>query len=261
MRKEAAGWVLAILIVVASSLVTACGQSGAVKQVVSSFTTRSTAAPAHSTAPAAAPSQAGSAASPGPAAAAGTPAPAATATPASPGTSGWLWLWLALAVLAVATLTALFIRVRHRRAARATDWQTRLIHVYAKGAALHDAMAVAETPEVLGAPDAGARWADIRRRADDFGQSLYALRESAHDDQERVVFTDVLAASRAAVSAMAAERSAGGTNDLIADMVRDRLSAFGLSLRWLRNPHARPARVTGDPSGTADTDPLGWPEP
>lgn len=42
--------------------------------------------------------------------------------------------------------------------------------------------------------------------------------------------------------------------------VRDRLSAFGVSLRSLRGPRARPVPVSDDPIGTGDANPLGWPE-
>jgi hypothetical protein len=260
-RKEVAGCVLVVWVAVDGFLVTACDQSGAVKQVVSSAATKSTTAVTHSPAPAASPAPARAVASSAPAGAAVTPAPATTAAPAkSPATSGWLWLWIALAVLIVAILTAWFIRLRHRRAAIAADWRTRLINAYAKGSALYDAMAVAEVPEVFGAADANTRWTDIQRRADDFGQLLYSLRESAHDEQERAAITSVLASLGPVLSAMAAERSVRGTNDLMVGVVRDRLSTFAMSLRSLRGPRARPSPMTDEPSGTGDTDPLGWPE-
>jgi hypothetical protein len=41
----------------------------------------------------------------------------------------------------------------------------RLVDAYAQGAALYDAMSVAETPGAMVADDAGARWPDIQRRA------------------------------------------------------------------------------------------------
>lgn len=261
MRKEVAGCVLVVWVAVAGCLVTACGQSGAVKQAVSSAATRSTTAVTHSPAPAASPAPAHAVASSNPAGATVAPAPAATPAPAkSPATSGWLWLWIALAVLVVAILTAWFIRLRHRRAAIAADWRTRLINAYAKGSALYDAMAVAEIPEVFDAADASTRWTDIQRRADDFGQLLYSLRESAHDEQERTAITAVLASLGSVLSAMAAERSVRGTNDLMVSVIRDRLSTFGLSLRSLRGARARPGPVTDQPSGTGGADPLGWPE-
>lgn len=270
MRKEVAGCVLVVWVVFGGFLVTACGQSGAVKQVVSSAATRSTTAVTHSPASAASPAPARAVASSAPAGAAVTPAPATATAPAtapttaapakSPATSGWLWLWIALAVLTVALLTAWFIRLRHRRAAIEADWRTRLINAYAKGSALYDAMAVAEMPEVLGAADANTRWTEIQRRADDFGQLLYSLRESAHDEQERTAITAVLASLGPVLSAMAAERSVRGTNDLMVGVVRDRLSTFGMSLHSLRGPRARSGPVTDEPSGTGSTYPLGWPE-
>ena len=54
-------------------------------------------------------------------------------------------------------------------------------------------MAVAEAPGRLGAPDAGARWADIQRRADDLAQTLYGLRETVSDPAEQARIADVLA--------------------------------------------------------------------
>ncbi len=144
-------------------------------------------------------------------------------------------------MVVVAALTAWLIHVRRKHAATAADWQTQLIDAYAKGSALHDAMAAAETPEALGAPDSSARWADIQRRADDFGQLLYRLRESARDDQERILIADVLGSLQSTRSAMAAERSTGGLDDSMAGVVRDRLSLFGSTLRALRRPQVRPA--------------------
>ncbi len=281
MRKVAARRVLASVIIVVGCLLTACGQGGAVKQAVSSFTASNSvgvspssgsAGPAsgHSSASAAVQSSAPatSASSARTSAPTAAPAPAApapdvsassttasassttasassTAAPAaesSGGLSGWIWLLIALAaVVLAAAATAWLVGVRRRHSATAADWQTQLIDAYARGSALHDAMAAAETPEALGAPDATARWADIQRRADDFGQLLYTLRESARDDQERILIADVLGSLQSARSAMAAERSAGGGDDSMAGVVRDRLSWFGSALRALRRPKVRPA--------------------
>lgn len=267
-RKVAARCVLASLIIVVGCLLSACGQSGAVKQAVSSFTAStsvsvsrsaptsadaassasghsSAAAAAQSSAPATGPSSAGTAApaaAPAPAAAASVPSTTAAPAASSGGLPGWIWLLIALAaVIVAAAATAWFVRVRRQHSATAADWQTQLIDAYAKGSALHDAMAAAQTPETLGAPDATARWADIQRRADDFGQLLYTLRESARDDQERILIADVLGSLQSTRSAMAAERSAGGGDDSMAGVVRDRLSFFGSTLSALRRPKVRPA--------------------
>jgi hypothetical protein len=138
-------------------------------------------------------------------------------------------------------LIALIATSRRRHRAGQADWQTRLIDAYAKGAALHDAMAAAEAPGALAAPDATARWSDIQRRADDFGQMIYALQEAAPDDQTRVRISEVLASLQAVRSAMATERTTPDDTGTMPGVVRDRLSFFMASLQQLRDPRIHPA--------------------
>jgi len=128
----------------------------------------------------------------------------------------------------------LIARSRGRRSAAAAGWRSRVIDAYAKGSALHDAMSVAETPGALAADDAGARWSDIQRRADDLAQTLYALREAAPDDEGRAKVADALASLQAARSAMDAERAPGGAGAQQAEVARERLISFEASLRALR---------------------------
>jgi hypothetical protein len=128
----------------------------------------------------------------------------------------------------------LIVRSAGRRSATAADWQSRVIDAYAKGSALYDAMSVAETPAGLAANDAGARWFDIQRRADDLAQTLYALREAAPDEDSRARVADVLASLQAVRSAMDAERAPGGAGPLHPQVVRDRMFAFETALRTLR---------------------------
>ena len=173
-----------------------------------------------------------------------TAAPAAAATtPAAGGGSGfpWAWFWVALGIAAVAVLVIWAIIAHRRRASAATDWRTRVIDAYAKGSALHDAMAAAETPGALAAADAGLRWADIQRRADDYSQLLYRMQQEAPGDQERILVADVIASLQAARSAMDSERSAGHADGMLAGIVRDRISFFASSLSSLREPDVRPA--------------------
>lgn len=169
-----------------------------------------------------------------------TPSPA-TSAPASPAVSptggtgtgtSLLWLWILLAVAAVVGLVTWIAHSARRRSADAAAWRSRLIDAYAKGSALHDAMSVAETLGAAG--DAGARWADVQRRADDLTQTLYALREVAPDpaDQDRIA--DVLVSLQAVRSAMDAERAPGGASPQQSRVVSDRLYAFESSLRALR---------------------------
>jgi hypothetical protein len=128
----------------------------------------------------------------------------------------------------------LIARSPGRRSAAAAGWQSKVIDAYARGSALHDAMSVAETPGALAAADAGARWSEIQRRADDLAQVLYALREAAPDDNGRARVADALASLQAVRSAMDAERAPGGAGAGQAEVTRQRLISFEASLRALR---------------------------
>ena len=158
-------------------------------------------------------------------------------SPVASGGSGTslIWLWVLLAVLAVTGLVVWIARSASRRSAAAAAWQSKVIDAYAKGSALYDAMSVAETPAALAAGDAGARWYDIQRRADDLAQTLYALREAAPDEERRARVADALTSLQAVRSAMDAERAPGGAGPLHADVVRDRMYTFETALRALRS--------------------------
>jgi hypothetical protein len=177
-----------------------------------------------------------------PSATSSTPTPAVTAQPssspaASSGSgSDLIWLWVLLGVIVLAGVIVGIVRARGRRSAAAGGWRSSVIDAYAKGSALHDAMSVAETPGALGAHDAGARWSDIQRRADDLTQTLYGLREAAPDDQSRARVADVLVSLQAVRSAMDAERAPGGASAQQAEVARERLAFFEISLRALRAP-------------------------
>lgn len=166
--------------------------------------------------------------------------PAATAQPSSSPTagsgsgSGLIWLWVLLGVIILAGVIVGIVRARGRRSAAAGSWRSSVVDAYAKGSALHDAMSVAETPGALGAYDAGARWSDIQRRADDLTQTLYALREAAPDDESRARVADVLVSLQTVRSAMDAERAPGGADARQAEVARERLAFFEISLRALR---------------------------
>ena len=209
---------------------------------------------ATTTAPTTAPAQPTTPAATTPAAT--TPAattPAATTAPASPsptpttGTSSSVptWLWVLIGAVAVIALIAGIIAwttsASRRRTAASTAWRNQMVDAYAKGAALYDAMSAAEVPGALAAPDAPARWYDIQRRADDYGQLLYTLRERATDEEDRMRISNVLASLQAARSAMEAERGAGGASSSMAATVRDRLAFFGGSLSGLRQQDNRPS--------------------
>ena len=175
-----------------------------------------------------------------PSATSGASTPAATAQPSSSPTagsgsgSGLIWLWVLLGVIVLIGVIVGIVRARGRRSAAAGSWRSSVVDAYAKGSALHDAMSVAETPGALGAYDAGARWADIQRRADDLTQTLYALREAAPDDESRARVADVLVSLQTVRSAMDAERAPGGADARQAEVARERLAFFETSLRALR---------------------------
>lgn len=175
-----------------------------------------------------------------PSATSGASTPAATAQPSSSPTagsgsgSGLIWLWVLLGVIVLIGVIVGIVRARGRRSAAAGSWRSSVVDAYAKGSALHDAMSVAETPGALGAYDAGARWSDIQRRADDLTQTLYALREAAPDDESRARVADVLVSLQTVRSAMDAERAPGGADARQAEVARERLAFFEISLRALR---------------------------
>lgn len=175
-----------------------------------------------------------------PSATSGASTPAATAQPSSSPTAGsgsgsnLIWLWVLLGVIILIGVIVGIVRARGRRSAAAGSWRSSVVDAYAKGSALHDAMSVAETPGALGAYDVGARWSDIQRRADDLTQTLYALREAAPDDESRARVADVLVSLQTVRSAMDAERAPGGADARQAEVARERLAFFEISLRALR---------------------------
>lgn len=250
MRRTIAG--LAALIVSIVLLAGCASVTSSVKSVVSSITAShsgsaapttpppTTAAPTTAAPTTAAPTTAAPTTPATTSSAAVAPATATTSPSASSSTSPWVWVLVALGIVVVAGLLIWAIAAHRRRSRMATDWRSRVIDAYAKGSALHDAMAAAETPGALGAPDAGLRWADIQRRADDYGQLLYAMQQAAPGDQERIQVSDVIASLQAARSAMDAERSARVADPTLAGIARDRLSFFAGSLNSLREPDVRP---------------------
>ena len=171
-----------------------------------------------------------------------TTAPAPAAQPsgspvaASGSSSPLIWLWVVLGVLVLIGVIIWIARARGRRSMAAASWQSRISDAYPKGAALHDAMSAAEGPGGLAAEDAGARWTDIQRRADDLTQTLYAMREAAPSEDDRARVDQVLASLQAVRSGMDAERAPGGASPRQAEVVRSRLRAFEAALSSLRVP-------------------------
>jgi len=249
-RRAARALALAACMAVSVFLAAGCSAAGSVKAALSSVTpTRSvqpttsrsiagTVTPA-TTATAAAPAtSAKSAATPTVTvtakASAAHPSVSAAPTPASGGADStlvWLVIGICAAALVIVLVAWLVHRSRRRRTATAA-WRARVADAYAKGAALQDAIG----GETLGAFDADRRWSDIQYRADDLAQTLYALRESAPDEEAGVRVANLLAALQAVRSAVSAERVPSGDAAIKAAAMRERLSFFDVALQDLREP-------------------------
>ena len=252
MRCTSKGVCLPVAIIVAGCLMTGCGSSvksaigsatsaaaSAVSSATSGATPTVTPTPTETVTPTPTPTETTTVTATATATAA--PSTATSAAASSPGAAAsgdsgtsLLWLWILLGVLILAGLIAWIVQSGRRRSAATAGWQSKIIDAYAKGAALHDAMGVAEAQGDLGTSDARARWYDIQRRSDDLAQTLYALREAATDPGDQARIADVLAALQAVRSAMEAERAPGGAGMQSADLVRSRLYGFESSLRAFR---------------------------
>jgi hypothetical protein len=165
--------------------------------------------------------------------------PTSSAAPTSSSSNNLIWLWVALAAIVVIAVIVWIARSSGRRSAASAAWRSRVIDAYARGSALYDAMSVAEATGGRHAADAGARLSDIQRRADDYAQTLYALRESAPDEDARDRVADALAALQAVRSAIEAEHGPGGAGPQHAEAVRARLAFFEASIRALRGADER----------------------
>jgi len=253
MRRVIRGSLVAVVLVVLGVLVAGCGST--VKNVIASVApshsislptnvsaspvdtvtpspvTPTTAPPPTTAAPTTAPPTTAAPTTPAATTAAPTPSPTSTSS-TSTSTPAWLWLILALVVIAGITFI-LVARAASKRSAVSGQWRSAVTDVYARGSALHDAMASVEWPSGPTAGQAQARWADIQNRADDLAQTLYRMRETAPDEDSRMRVDDVLSSLQSVRSAMDAERTQGGGTERN-EYSRTRLYAFARSLRALR---------------------------
>ena len=253
MRRVIRGLLVAVFLVVLGVLVAGCGST--VKNVIASVApshsislptnvpaspvdtvtpspvTPTTAPPPTTAAPTTAPPTTAAPTTPAATTAAPTPSPTSTSS-TSTSTPAWLWLILALVVIAGITFI-LIARAASKRSAVSGQWQSAVTDVYARGSALHDAMASVEWPSGPTAGQAQARWVDIQNRADDLAQTLYRMRETAPDEDSRMRVDDVLSSLQSVRSAMDAERTQGGGTERN-EYSRTRLYAFARSLRALR---------------------------
>jgi hypothetical protein len=167
--------------------------------------------------------------------------PTITVSPTTGGSSSVLpWILAALGALILIGLIAWLIHSSTRRSDAVAAWRSRRLSAYAEGAALHDAvMSVQGHP--MQPQESAARWADVQRRADDFNQRLYQLRETAPSEEDREQVDELLVSLQALRSALDAQRAsgtdwtAGTAASMTAGVVRDRLNDFRLLLSGLRD--------------------------
>jgi hypothetical protein len=169
------------------------------------------------------------------------PAPASTqkasaAASTSPHDNAALWLLVVLGAILIALVVYFAARGSGRRSSVTADWRSRVADACAKGWALYDAISMAEAPEEMAPGAAGARWADIERRADDLGQMLYRLRETAPGEAEAARVSDVLGTLQGLRAAINSEHSPGEAGPDDHARVRSRLAFFEASLNELRRP-------------------------
>jgi hypothetical protein len=176
-----------------------------------------------------------------------TELPTITISPDNTGDSTPVWPWVLAGLGALVLIGGIiwFARSSSRRTDAAAAWRTRRLNAYAEGAALHDAILSATSgaaaPGLSGPPDqtrSDLQWAEIQRRANDLTQRLYQLRESAPDQDGQLRTERVLASLQALRSAMDTERASGPVHGMTADITRERLNDFRVSLYALRDRDA-----------------------
>jgi hypothetical protein len=167
--------------------------------------------------------------------------PTITVSPTTGSSSSVLpWILAGLGALILIGLIAWLIHSSTRRSDTVAAWRSRRLSAYAEGAALHDAiMSVQGRP--MQPQESAARWADVQRRADDYNQRLYQLRETAPSEEDREQVDELLVSLQALRSALDAQRAsgtdwtAGTTASMTAGVVRERLNDFRLLLSGLRD--------------------------
>ena len=163
--------------------------------------------------------------------------PTITISPDLTGNSTPVWPWVLAGLGALVLLGGIiwFARSSSRRTDTEAAWRTRRLNAYAEGAALHDAILSASQGQGP-APADEAQWAEIQRRSNDFTQRLYQLRDAAPDQDCQLRTEQVLASLQTLRSAMDTERASGPVHGMTADITRERLNDFRVSLYALRDP-------------------------
>ena len=245
---------LAGIILLAGCLVTAGAQHAhaAVAAVAASSPgadAAATSAPPPSPTPTvASPTAAPTTASPtaAPSTASTAPSPSSSSTSSSGSGTNLVWLWFVLGALVLLGIILLATRspARSRSSASpaspaaATNWHTRAVDAYAKGAAFDGAVRTAERLDVT-SEAASIHWADLRRRADDLTEALYAMRETAPTEHRRAQVENAILSLRTVRDAFDAQRPPGGAASQQGGVLRSQLSALESALNALRIPDDR----------------------
>jgi hypothetical protein len=233
MRRLERSVLLAAAIVVAGCLATACVQAAGGAVISSS---PSAGAPTTGSAP---PSPTPTAASPTAAPSTAPPTAPASSSPASSSGSSSNLIWLGVILGALALLGIILWTTRSpARSSAAAGWRSRAADAYAKGGALDGAVRAAERQGVL-TQGAGVGWYDIQRRADDLAEALYAMRETAPNEDRRAQVADALAALQGVRYAVDAQRAPGGASAMPGGPLHSRLLALESSINALRVPDDR----------------------
>jgi hypothetical protein len=241
--------ILVLAMLAAGSLAAGCAQASNVKDAVANAAASDSATvsppptspPASPPTPSSSPTPTPSAqpsAEPSTQSAAPAPAPSSQASSSANSVSDnpAFWLLIVLGAGLIGAVVYLAARRPGRSSTVTTGWRSRVADACAKGWALYDAISMAESPEELAPGAAGARWADIERRADDLNQTLYRLRETAPGEAEAARVSDVLTTLRGLRSAINAEHSPSEPGDSDPARVRSRMAFFESSLNALRRP-------------------------
>jgi hypothetical protein len=179
-----------------------------------------------------------------------TPTTPASSSPASSSGSGanLIWLWVILGAV-VLLLIILWATRRPSRApapipgperSSATGWHARAADAYAQGGAL-DGVVRAAAREGAFIEPAGERWYEIRSLADDLGERLYAMRETAPNAERRAEVVHALNALEAVRYAVDAEPTITVEDEGAEEEanLHSRLLALESALNTLRLPENR----------------------
>ena len=159
-----------------------------------------------------------------------SPTPSPTGSSGSSGSFPLVWLWIILAVIAAIALIVAISQVGRARAGKRRAWRTRAADAYARGTALTGAVQGASQASQYRDPSAGARWADVQRRAEDLTRALQTLREVTPTTYDRARVDDVLTTLSQVQSASQAADPAATAR------LQARLRDFEDALQALRAP-------------------------